>query len=397
MKSLALVLALLPIVACGKADAPLSEVKVDTLAGGTLSVTSAGPTAWKDSLTGWRLTPAGTIGGAAGTPGELIDPQSLAVDDAGRIYVTDAKPAIIKVFAPDGRFLHTIGREGEGPGEFKVAYLAVQGTNLVVHDPGIARTSVFDTSGTFVRSWASSCCYYGHTGVDSAGRVYVLTMTTPEQKRTVNYVRYALDGARVDTVIVPAAPAEAKFWSVKQGKNIRLATDVPGAPRMVSALDPAGGVIYGYSGEYRVVSSATGRDTMQVFGRAWTPEPISNERRKQMVDALIARFAKSYGEAALRDAFHLDDVPSTAPAFVGIQIDRSGNRWLQLDNAGDSTITRYDVFDRGGRYLGPVRVGRALSPYGATAWGRDDLYAALESEEGTPAIIRFHLDRRTAR
>jgi sugar lactone lactonase YvrE len=41
-------------------------------------------------------------------------------DDAeGNIYLLDMQLAEIKVFSPDGEYLRTIGREGEGPGEFR--------------------------------------------------------------------------------------------------------------------------------------------------------------------------------------------------------------------------------------------------------------------------------------
>jgi hypothetical protein len=381
------------LAACGAAPhQKLAVAKVDTLPGGIVSVTSPGPTAWSDTASAWRLVPAGTIGGESGTPGELIDPQSLAVDDAGRVYVADDKPVVIKVFAPDGRFLHTIGREGEGPGEFKATFIAVHGSNLVVHDPRVSRTSVFDTSGAFLRSWTSSCCYYGPIGVDSAGRISVMTMATPEQKRVVNFVRYTLAGALVDTVIVPQH-GDPKYWTVKQGRNSMMSTGIPASPRVVSALDPFGGVLYGFSDEYRIAASTTGRDTARLFGRAWTPEPVSAEWRHATVERMVTRQAKYWPEASLRSAFREDDIPGTFPAFEGISVDREGDRWVRLSNAGDTTSTLLDVFDRSGRYLGAVKVGRLLPAYGAAAWGRDDFYAALESEDGLPTIVRFHIER----
>jgi hypothetical protein len=392
---------LLPVVvllaACGSAEhSRLATARVDTLSGHIISVTSPGPTAWADTASGWQLVPAGTIGGQTGTPGELIDPQSIAVDGAGRIYVSDSKPEIIKVFGPDGNFLHGIGREGEGPGEFKTAYIGVHGSKLVVHDPGLSRTTVFDTSGGLIKSWKTSCCYFGAIGLDTAGRISILTMTTPDQKRSVNYTRYTLDGTFMDTIFVPQA-GEAKFWTVKMGKNSMMSTGIPAAPRMVSAPDPFGGLLFGYSADYRIASSPNGRDTTAIFGRAWTAEPVSSAWRHATVERMIAQQGKSLPEGSLREAFREDQIPGTFPAFAGIAVDGAGNRWVQLTSGADTNVTRLDVFDRAGRYLGPVRLGRNLPVYGAVAWTADDLYTVAESDEGSPVVMRFHIDRKRAR
>lgn len=385
------------LAACGAAPRQkLAVAKVDTLANHVISVTSPGPTAWADSTTAWRLVPAGSITGESGTPGELIDPQSLAVDAAGRIYVADDKPSVIKVFGPDGRFLHTIGREGEGPGEFKTAFLAVHGSRLVVHDPRLARTTVFDTSGTLIRSWKTSCCYYGPIGVDSAGRISILTMTTPEQKRSVNYARYTMDGTFVDTMIVPQG-GEPKYWTVKQGKNSMMSTGIPAAPRMVSTLDPFGGVLFGYSGDYRIVSSRTGRDTVSIFGRTWTAEPVSAAWRHTKVEQMISAQSKYWPEASLREAFREDEIPATFPAFDAIWVDGGGNRWVRSSNGSDTLSTRFDVFDRSGRYLGPVRLEGNLVAYGTAAWTDNALFLTSESDEGTPAIRRYRIERTPSR
>ena len=46
--------------------------------------------------------------------GEIED---LLIDQDGTLYVLDSLVANVKVFSSKGRYLRTIGREGDGPGE----------------------------------------------------------------------------------------------------------------------------------------------------------------------------------------------------------------------------------------------------------------------------------------
>src|SRR5687768_9153162 len=120
------------LAGCGGAEASnLAEAVVDTLPGGIQRVTSSGPTAWSDSG-GITLTEEARWSGEDGTTSEIGQPRSLAVDEAGRVYIVDTKPALIKVFTPDGDLIRTIGGEGEGPGEFRAGFIAVRGGSLVL-------------------------------------------------------------------------------------------------------------------------------------------------------------------------------------------------------------------------------------------------------------------------
>ncbi len=60
---------------------------------------------------------------------------SVAVDSDGLVYLLDAQMNVVHVFSPEGEFLREIGREGEGPGEFRRAedlFLTVDGNIAVM-------------------------------------------------------------------------------------------------------------------------------------------------------------------------------------------------------------------------------------------------------------------------
>lgn len=383
--------------ACGGAQAGnLAKARTDTMPGGILRVMSDGPTAWTEAA-GATLAEESRFQGEDGTPAELGQPRSIAVDDWGRVYVVDAKPAAIKLFAPDGRFIRTIGREGEGPGEFRVGFVAVQGQHLVLHDPQVARTSVYDTAGVFLRSWNSSCCYWTDIQIDREDRIYIPSMSGSKRgdyRRGTPYVRWSLNGTALDTVWVPSRES-AKLWTIslmKGGKPERMMmTGIPFMPGLVHTLHPHGGVVYGWSGNYEVVRSTTGMDTMRVFGRSWTPDPVTDERRTAEVESRIKQTAGNWGEDKVREAFKLEDVPSTLPAFEGLRVDLSGRIWARRWAVSDTTRTSFDVFDSTGAYMGPITAPVKISPHGNQAWTTEGVVAVIEDDEGRPTIIRLRL------
>jgi hypothetical protein len=385
------------LAACGDAGPELATAVRDTLPGGIPRVMSPAPTGWADSADprAWRLVPDGVFAGEPGTLAELIDPSALAVDAAGRIYVADRKPVVIKVFDTSGRFLHAIGREGEGPGEFRAPFIAVHGASLVVHDPQVSRTSVFDTAGTFVRSWPSSCCYWDEVAVDSSGLAYVPTARADTVRGSFR-VRYALDGTPRDTMRLPEGPEPATWTFSGSSSGVRtmqMMMPVPLSATTARAYHPDGGMVYGFAQGYELVRTRTGSDSALVFGRAWTPEPLPDSVRQAAVAEQVERLGKDFSASAVNDAISQAEVPKIAPPYSEVSVDGSGNTWVRVGADDGRLPVRFDVFDSGGAWLGRVTVNAAIPRYGAVRWTADALYAVMEDEDGVPAIHRYRIER----
>jgi hypothetical protein len=328
-----------------------------------------------------------------------MEPGTLGVDDWGRVYVADRKPAQIKVFDSTGAFVRAIGREGAGPGEYRVAFIAVRGAHLVVHDPMQSRTSVYDTSGTFIRSWTSSCCFWSDIGIDTANLAYIPTMIpTPKDGRSRGraYARYRLDGTPLDTLYVPQRAQDERVWAFGSGsgtaRRVSMISSIPYTPGVMLVLHPMGGFAVGWSGEYRIMRSPRGEDTTMILTRSWSPDQIPETLRKHKVEEMVTNAKDMVGEATAREIAKLSDVPTNAPAFQTLRVDLDGNVWARYLVGSDSTRTRYDVFSPVGAWLGPVTVPVAVPEWGGQFFGRRAIYSTVEDADGRPAIVRVKVE-----
>jgi DNA-binding beta-propeller fold protein YncE len=95
----------------------------------------------------WDGTLIGTIGRDKGDgPGQFLFPTYVAVDQNGRVYVSDTLNARVQVFEPDGRYVATIGERGTAWGMFDTPKgVALDGFgNVYVVDSGWSNVQIFN-------------------------------------------------------------------------------------------------------------------------------------------------------------------------------------------------------------------------------------------------------------
>lgn len=88
----------------------------------------------------------------------LALPTSLAVDKKGELFVLDFKESRIKVFDDAGKFVRTIGRLGQGPGEIGAAWsisLPWGSNELAFRDIRNRKLTFFSRKGRFSEAFRS--------------------------------------------------------------------------------------------------------------------------------------------------------------------------------------------------------------------------------------------------
>ena len=175
---------------CVLATALAAGQKIETVDGVKL-VHNSGPGAWGKTAK-VALEPVRTLGDVDTADENLAFymPSAVAVDGAGNLYVLDTGNHRVQKFGPDGKYLATYGRQGQGPGEFYYpAWLDVDAQGfLYVSDPNNQRIQVLTPDGKDHKTikgleQGAGTVFLGKPGELVTGAPRMRFMMNPEEKK----------------------------------------------------------------------------------------------------------------------------------------------------------------------------------------------------------------------
>lgn len=389
-----LALGLALAAACSRADGreSLGEAQIDTLAGGVIQVTNTGPTAWADT-NGWKVVEERVIAPPEGSPGELATANIFVADDRGNVYVMQSAPVRISVYGPDGSWLRDIGREGDGPGEFRQGMLGIVGDTLFVQDPNNTRLTTFRTDGSFIASHPSQCCWFtSRLTVLADGRAVILGPPPTGSEARGAYYATRMDGIVTDTIVMPEdrPEEEGDYWTVtrRSGQNTSVSIiNIPMRPSDQAAIRPDGKVVRGRSDSYRLVIGDTFADTTRIFTATAPTLAVTDLQRDSAYRATLDAQRDDWRDA-FAEVAKLGDIPGTWPTWSRFVVDRDNNTWVALP--GDrGEYSRMQVFNPEGELLGDVpAVGAGIFN---GFWTRTHVYVGTEDDSGLPMIRVYRI------
>ena len=106
-------------------------------------------------------------------------PCDVALDNEGKLYVTELWNHGITKLSTKGQYISTIGSHGSAPGQLlRPSYLTINNNLVYVSDTGNNRVSIFNTNGTFVhcfgkRGSGKECKGPRGIAMDTSGRLCV--------------------------------------------------------------------------------------------------------------------------------------------------------------------------------------------------------------------------------
>ncbi|MGA2533534.1 MAG: 6-bladed beta-propeller [Candidatus Aminicenantales bacterium] len=267
--------------------------------------------------------------GGEGSEGKYVlsHPFDMAVNAMEDLYVVDAGERNLKVFDKNGQYVKTIGRPGQGPGEFQFprGICIIPGTaEIVVVD--LQSISTFNPAGGYLRRSPVRGLSAG-IRADGQGNLFIETSEIRSGKVILQTYASGMGGE----------PALVLSYQEDQSYVVFR-------PRAQWILNQKGQIVFGESKTYEIkIVDSEGHILTRIL-RDYDPVRVTQEEKndlaKRTKEVLGPEAAKSMEFASHHSAYR-----SFFPAD-------GGRLFVQTwERSADGRQDIYDIFDEEGRYI----------------------------------------------
>jgi hypothetical protein len=339
-----------------------SSVSVRDSAG--VSIIESSTPRWVD-LTGWTIESDPIIDLAASGTGPSHEFHRVA--DAtllpdGTIAVADGGSSEVRFYSSTGTFLRAVGKDGEGPGEFRriVSVERYRGDSIIAFDLSLQRATVFPIGDGVPRVIRLGLPFVWEVQtLDDGTLVAMLVWPSVEVEEgeaglvrmPVPVVHFSPTGEVIDTVVMSSGHEEVRIPGENGpssaralfGKQSHIATDRESI--YLGSADFMQFEVYGATGSIERIVRVPGYDL------SLSSAELDAERAIRMGDNPSPQMRSSI--AALPE-------PQTRPAYSELLVDSEGSVWARRHEGEMKGFVgrdpkQWEVFSVSGEWLGRVQ------------------------------------------
>jgi len=269
---------------------------------------------------------------------------SIRVDRPGNIFVWDPNSFRIQMFDKTGKFVRTIGKKGEGPGEFMDAFqlkFLLDGMGrLYVRDN--AKIHVFSSEGRFERSIPAAASGGRNFAVLLDGAI--LRDGWAFEKDRMKEIVVLTDGEGKILKTVAGFPSQRFEVQMKEKPRFTVYY-----PELIVSPWTAAAALFGLPSAYRLTAVDGRGETGMIIEKEEAPVRTTPREKAKIIDEFLSGNRK----ASRSELENQKLLPEFWPFFDALLADDKGRIFVQrtkniLDEAPG---TAFDVFSREGFYL----------------------------------------------
>jgi len=326
-------------------------------------------------------------------------------DEEGNFYVTDSDAHRILKYDPEGKYLLSFGREGQGPGEFQSLSVTRfdKDNNLYITDLRNNRISCFDKNGKFIKQIRMSE-RLEDVFINSKGFLVAkkpgMSQEGSTQKTTSIFGLFdekfkSLVEFYKDEIEMPL-PAGRDVSSLGQFLANGLGI-MAFRPQIIYTLANNDFIYFGYPDKYEINIYSPEGKLIRKITRDYKPIQIDQKDKEC--------FVKIIGES-LSSPIFTDDIMEIAlkkikyrkykPAYLGFALMENG--WLAVVvDTRENEYTLFDIFDKEGKYVANFKTTVPSLPveglfFEFQFFFKNGKAYAVEEEDGYKFVKRYNFE-----
>ncbi len=301
---------------------------------------------------------------------DQVTPNGLASDEAGNLWLLDPAGHRVVGYDPDGRFLASHGRRGDGPGEINMAFALTAGPadTLWVLESMSRRLTGFPAAGgeprviSFEGSIVPGAPVVMRPDAILSSAMFMFTpgREPDEAGRRFVLARFEHDGTMRDTLFSMPMPKQDVVQIEAGNRRMMMMSTPQFSPVLRWAAFADGTVAVASDDRYAIrLLDPDGGERLRIE-RDGEPRPVTEADRAVVRERMRGQQTRMFGgdpalaEELQRRQLEAMTFAATVPRIERLAVDRQDRLWVRTAPDEPGGAGRIDIYDRDGKLLGSV-------------------------------------------
>jgi hypothetical protein len=282
---------------------------------------------------------------------QFYNVSGVALDSEENIFVLDSGNHRVQKFDKDGYYLLTIGRKGEGPGEFMRLYSVYIDDEDIIYLSDRRRIQIFNNEGAYKKSLTLENRIYDFF-IDTDGNLITYIIQSDGEGSKKYLVKYDEQGKIVNRIAeysdvesVQSRGNDGRTYSFKAYHQYNY------WPYLFPISKAQ--FIYAYPSDYVITTVSHKGEVSLKIEKDEPPQPISSAEKNFIIGS-IEKAAARRGSKPPKDVLEAScQFPVHRPFFYGMTVDGAGRIYVRKARSvlDESDQVELDIFSKDGYYL----------------------------------------------